>query len=127
MSALAVASVLLLAFSRVRRDQRCLEWLLRVALATVLSVEGLKSLTGLPRPDGHPTGFPSGHTTAMFALAWLLARIHPRLSPLWFAVAVSVGWARMEGKAHFPYQVICGAILGTIIGALVTWQRAPQK
>ena len=126
LSAIAGAAALLLAFVRARRDQRCLWWLIQAGLIAALAVEGLKALTRLPRPDGAHDGFPSGHTTLMFALAWLLARTHPRLSALWFGVAVSVGWARMEGRSHFPYQVVCGAVLGAAIGALVSRHGPPK-
>jgi len=78
-------------------------------------VEVLKRATGLPRPDGDPTGFPSGHTTFSFAIAWLLTQTNPKLAPLWYAVAVAIGWSRVEGDAHFPYQVLCGAVLGTLL------------
>ena len=96
--------------------KRLLWWPPAVALGCGLCVEGLKRATRLPRPDGDPTGFPSGHTTFAFALAWLLTQTHPRFAPLWYAVAVAIGWSRIEGNAHFPYQVLCGALLGTLVG-----------
>jgi len=102
------------------QEKRQRWWPLTVSLAVLLSVELLKLATRLPRPDGRHDGFPSGHTTYVFALAWLLAQAFPRLSPLWYGVAVSVGWSRVEGHAHFPYQVLWGAFLGTIIGACMS-------
>lgn len=104
--------------------KRLLWWPLLVGVLTPLCVEGLKRATRLPRPDGDPSGFPSGHTTFAFALAWLLTRAYPRLAPLWFAVAVSIGWSRVEGHAHFPYQVLCGAFLGTVIGWIISHKIA---
>jgi membrane-associated phospholipid phosphatase len=99
-------------------------WPLLVAALTPLCVEGLKRATRLPRPDGDPSGFPSGHTTFAFGLAWLLTRVYPRWTPLWFAVAVSIGWSRVEGHAHFRYQVLCGAFFGTVIGWLISHKIA---
>lgn len=96
--------------------KRLLWWPPAVALVCGLCVEGLKRTTHWPRPDGAPTGFPSGHTTFAFALAFLLTQTHPRLAPLWYGVAVAIGWSRVEGDAHFPYQVLCGAALGTLVG-----------
>ncbi len=97
-----------------------LVWPPAVALGCGLCVEVLKRATLLPRPDGDPTGFPSGHTTFSFALAWLLTQTHPKLAPLWYAIAVAIGWSRVEGDAHFPYQVLCGAALGTAIGWVIS-------
>ena len=87
--------------------------------SALLLVMGLKMLTGWPRPLGGIDGFPSGHTTLAFGLAWLVAQTRPRLAPLWYAVAFLVGWARVEVKAHFDYQVLVGAALGCVLGWLV--------
>ena len=115
-SFIVLAAVLLLWRGARTPDKRLLWWPIAVGAITFASVEGLKRLTLLPRPDGEPTGFPSGHTTFSFALAWLMTQVYPRLAPLWYGVAVAIGWARMEGLAHFPYQVLSGAVLGTAIG-----------
>jgi len=104
--------------------KRLLWWPLLAGLILPICVEGLKRATRLPRPDGDPSGFPSGHTTTSFALAWLLMRAYPRGAPLWFGLAVSIGWSRIEGHAHFPYQVLCGAFLGTLIGGVITQKIA---
>ena len=88
-------------------------WPPTAALLTLLCVEGLKQASRLPRPNGEPTGFPSGHTTLSFAVAGLLTRAFPRLAPLWYVSAISIGWSRVEGHAHFPYQVLVGAVIGT--------------
>ena len=109
-------ALVLLVWRGVHGLKRLLWWPPLVAVLTPLCVEGLKRATRLPRPDGDPSGFPSGHTTFAFALAWLLMQSYPRLAPLWFAVAIAIGWSRVEGHAHFPYQVLCGAFFGTIIG-----------
>lgn len=112
---MGLAAVLLL-WRGVRLDKRYFWWAGLAALLTPLCVEGLKRLTRLPRPDGDPTGFPSGHTTFAFALAWLLMQAYPRGTALWFGIAIAIGWSRVEGHAHFPYQVLCGAVLGTAVG-----------
>ena len=96
--------------------KRLLWWPVAASLGVFLCVQILKTATRLPRPDGQRDGFPSGHTTYVFALAWLLSQTFPRLSPLWYGLAVSVGWSRVEGHAHFPYEALWGAFFGTIIG-----------
>jgi membrane-associated phospholipid phosphatase len=115
-SFIGLGAVLLLWRGWRRGEKHFLWWPPAVALATGACVEGLKRATRLPRPDGDPTGFPSGHTSFVFAIAWLITQVYPRWAPLWYAVAVAVGWSRIEGHAHFPYQVLCGAALGTLIG-----------
>ncbi len=117
-------ALVLLVWRGARGPKRLLWWPLLAAALTPLCVEGLKRATRLPRPDGDPSGFPSGHTTFAFALAWLLARAYPRGTPLWFAVAVAIGWSRVEGHAHFPYQVLCGAFFGTVIGWAISHKIA---
>ncbi len=114
-SFMGIAAALLIWRALRTGPKRLLWWPPAVAAGTGLCVEVLKRATHLPRPDGDPTGFPSGHTTFSFAIAWLLTRTHPKLAPLWYVVAVGIGWSRVEGEAHFPYQVLCGAALGTLL------------
>jgi membrane-associated phospholipid phosphatase len=130
LSFIVLTAILLL--GRGLRGQRILLWWpVAVGLGTLACVETFKTvlplarpqpLTGLPKHDG----FPSGHTTFSFAMAWLLTQIYPRLAPLWYAVAVTIGWARVEGGAHFPYQVLWGAVFGTVIGWLICRYLRPR-
>lgn len=57
--------------------------------------------------------FPSGHSAAAFAGAWLLTRHYPRLAPLWYTVAVLTGFSRIYLGAHYPGDVLSGAVTGT--------------
>lgn len=127
-TSMAVAAILIFWRAWKAHARHLCWWPLAVGVGTFLLVEGLKTLTHLPRPDGAPTGFPSGHTTLEFASAWLLTRLYPRLAPLWYAAAVFVGWSRIEGDAHFPYQVLTGAVLGTCLGWLISrlWRCAGE-
>jgi undecaprenyl-diphosphatase len=61
--------------------------------------------------------FPSGHTMNAFAASTLLALAFPFLTPLAALVAASIGLSRLVLRAHFPSDVLAGAVLGTIIGA----------
>ena len=98
----------------IRNGDKYLYWWPPVTgLVTFICVESLKRATRLPRPDGEPTGFPSGHTTLSFAVAGLLSQVSPRFAVLWYAAAISISWSRIEGHAHFPYQVLAGAVIGT--------------
>src|SRR4028119_1572162 len=95
-------------------------WSLDIILCTLLVSHGLKLVLRLPRPSGSWTGSVSGHTAFAFGLAWLIMVTYPRLAPIWFGLAVAIGWSRIETKAHYAYQVPLGAALGVILGWLVS-------
>ena len=76
----------------------------------------------LPRPNGSSGGFPSGHAAAACALAFLLTERMPRLAPVWYGIAALISWSRVEARAHYPYQIIGGAILGLAVAVVVTQQ-----
>ncbi|MDD3927911.1 MAG: phosphatase PAP2 family protein [bacterium] len=63
--------------------------------------------------------FPSGHTTASFAIAITCALAHPLLvlpSVVW---AGSVGMSRIYLGVHYPSDVLVGGIIGTAAAVLV--------
>jgi undecaprenyl-diphosphatase len=65
--------------------------------------------------------FPSGHSAAAFAGAWLLRRHYPRLTLLWYAIAGLVGFSRIYLGAHYPGDVFSGALSGTVIAEAARW------
>jgi len=100
-------------------------------IATVL-VHTVKHLAGRPRPKFSTSGdwemapsllsgfdsFPSGHTTATFALAAVLARRFPHYSLLFFGTGAFVALSRVLRGSHFTTDVFGGAVLGLVSGAL---------
>lgn len=62
---------------------------------------------------------PSGHTAAAFAMAVALGWRWPRAAGLWYVLACGVGIARTLVDRHFPSDVVLGAWLGTIVGAIL--------
>lgn len=68
------------------------------------------------RPIGGADGFPSGHATHAFAMAFLLSHFFPRFWLLWYTLAGSIVWSRIEMGAHTPFQLIAGICFGLAIG-----------
>ena len=131
-----IAAVLLV----LRRWRPALALLLLVPLKLVAERQLLKKLVERDRPgqtesnpilrDVPPAGlsFPSGHAivaAATLVILWpYLGRTGRIIATL---LAVGVGVARVYLGAHNPLDVVAGAGLGLIIGALLTLVVAVQR
>ncbi len=87
----------------------------------------LKLIVESPRPSitASSYGFPSGHATIAFAFAAIVARAQPRLGPGVFLLAVLTAAARLYLQAHFTIDIVGGALLGTVNGALLARRALP--
>jgi undecaprenyl-diphosphatase len=136
-SALALAYVLpLIAIPLWTSGRRevAVDALVLLALA-IAATEALKFLTAKSRPceipglavviapefcPGSLDAFPSGHSSRAFALATLLAtRMRPRVGATSLVLAGLVGLSRIYVGAHWPSDVLAGAVLG--IGLGLAW------
>lgn len=87
----------------------------------------------LGRPYGHTLqSFPSAHAATAAGLAVGLAALYPRGRWLFVAFAVLACLQRMDAQAHFASDVMAGAALGCIVGALLAsarfaWLRGPER
>ncbi|WP_353683743.1 phosphatase PAP2 family protein [Thermodesulfovibrio sp. 3907-1M] len=72
------------------------------------------------------SSFPSGHTTFAFMLATVFSHYYPKYRYLFYAFAIWVGFERVEDFAHFPSDVLAGAVLGAIIGRFVIFKLLPK-
>ncbi len=107
-------------------------WWADIVLFTYTVVPILQFTVPAPRPPESPikellglplNGWPSGHQTSIFALAWVLTVARPRLAwPVWILAAL-MGWARMESHSHYLYQVLSGGLIGMALGWWVSTHR----
>ncbi len=65
-----------------------------------------------------PRSFPSGHATAAFTAATILARTGGG-DPLWYALATVVAGSRVYVKMHHSSDVVVGALVGLALGRAV--------
>lgn len=85
----------------------------KALVATGLATELLKVTVREKRlSSAARTSFPSGHTSAAFAMATVLADYRPRFAIPAYAVASTIGWSRVELGAHRWRGVFAGAALG---------------
>jgi len=79
---------------------------------------------------GNYYSFPSGHTWTAFAVAAFMVLFFGRKYWWAYLVAVAIGYSRMYVGAHFPIDVLGGAVCGTLL-ALLVWRVTawivPQK
>ena len=71
--------------------------------------------------------FPSGHTSQAFFMITLLAHhfhVGPILGTMLYGLAATVAFTRIYVGAHYPRDVIGGAILGGVWGLMVSLVEA---
>ena len=110
---------------------------LAVLLAQGITDFVLKPLVQRPRPfvtvaDARVVGtrpvtlsFPSGHASISFAAATVLAAAFRRRGRLLaFTLALLIAVSRVHIGVHYPLDILAGALLGLVIGVVVTGGRA---
>ena len=70
---------------------------------------------------GESLSLPSSHATNIFAGAFFLSVYLRRLWPIFYLIAVLVGYSRVYLGVHFPFDVFVGGIAGTLCGLSVAW------
>ena len=119
------ASLLLMAYGG-DKNRETGRLLTSTFISTGAIVWGMKEIIGRKRPLDDKVGnpaFPSGHTAYAFAGATLLGNRYPKLRiPLYIGAGL-VGVTRIYLGRHYASDVIAGAAVGTITGALVSRHR----
>ena len=78
------------------------------------------------RPSGGYEGFPSGHASATFSLAFVLSLYYPKLWWAWYGVAGLVTFSRVQTNAHTVLQIAAGMAFGTVVAwgvSKVLWRE----
>ncbi|HEY0493336.1 MAG TPA: phosphatase PAP2 family protein, partial [Candidatus Dormibacteraeota bacterium] len=108
----------------------------RAALRGVLAISLTSTLVNLPlkylarrgrperrRGDRPPIvpipgsfSFPSGHSASAFAFTTAVAREDPRWLVLILPLASAVAYSRVHLRVHYPFDVLAGATIGTVMG-----------
>ena len=98
-----------------------------------LFVNGLKHLIGRPRPRLTHSGewqwwpswesgldsFPSGHTSATFAVVTVLVRHWPRAAWAGYSLASWVALSRIWRGSHFATDDVAGMVAGVVVGTVI--------
>ncbi len=132
----------LIVFALMNFKQKAIPWILFAALTATLtdqiSSSLIKNWIARPRPCrdelfmsqvrlilNHCSGgysFPSSHATNHFGFAmFLFLTLRPILKQwvwLFFAWAATICYGQVYVGVHYPLDVFCGAILGSVIGYL---------
>lgn len=107
-------------------------------VSNALVTEGVKGLVSRRRPVealgdarvrvvgermADSRSFPSGHTSTAFAWATVLSGLYPRGTLFFYGTATAVGVGRVRLGAHYPSDVLAGAVLGFATGRFVLANR----
>ncbi|MCL4460777.1 MAG: phosphatase PAP2 family protein [Nitrospirae bacterium] len=125
----------MIVFARTAFMRDAVLWI-AASLAGLLLEGSLKHLVARPRPLEHFSAairagqtrvhvlgphlhwfsFPSGHATTAFCAAVLFGGLYPRLLWPFLVLATMTGVSRVYVGAHFPTDVLAGALIGTVSG-----------
>jgi hypothetical protein len=91
-----------------------------------ITVQSLKSITRVQRPDGFGTNaFPSGHTATAFVAAEFLHQEYRDVSPWYgiagYAMATTTAYMRMYNNRHWFRDLAPGAGIGIVSTKLAYW------
>ena len=128
------SAVLLAAFGGARGRRAAARGLGSVAVTSAVVNLALKPLGRRQRPDrdqaGVPTArhvqmpgsrsLPSGHTAAAVAFASGVSSVLPLAGVPLRTLATLVGYSRVHTGAHYPGDVIAGAVVGEVLADLTT-------
>lgn len=118
-------------FLEERKDKRFIIYFLISFLTTAVFVNiMLKNIYDRPRPPAVTTvhqlfqcpadfSFPSGHASAAFASAVIIAAFDPKRRYYYYLVAVMIALSRIYLGCHYFFDITAGGSIGAIISYIV--------
>ncbi len=85
----------------------------------VLLDDGRYELEAVGPDEGSWQSFPSGHTAGSVAVARTLGRVYPQARTAAYAGAAAVALVQIPRGAHYPADVVGGAVVGVIAEAAI--------
>jgi undecaprenyl-diphosphatase len=78
------------------------------------------AVVGGRRPSSY--SFPSGHAALSAAGAVTMGYTLPAFAPVWWLLALMIGFSRIHLGVHYPSDVVVGFILGSLLGIVaIVW------
>jgi len=69
-----------------------------------------------PLPPEKRFSLPSCHATNVSCAAMVFTRVMPNFSPFFWSAALLVGYSRVYLGVHYPFDVLFGLVLGSLVG-----------
>jgi undecaprenyl-diphosphatase len=101
-------------------SSHCLVQSLKLLLRRMRPFVTLKDVNILGKLPKDPS-FPSGHSTASFALATSLTLYWPAIAAISMSAAVLVALSRVYLGYHYPSDIMAGTLLGIISALGMGW------
>jgi undecaprenyl-diphosphatase len=70
---------------------------------------------------------PSGHTSALFSIAFVMFTVDPRWGAVYLVLSLLVGLGRVFVGVHWPSDVLVGMLVGLASGFFVYKLLTPQR
>lgn len=89
-------------------------------LSAVHLYKGSWSVTGTVTQvnEVHSLSLPSSHATDVFAASFFLSYYMRPWWPLFYVIAFVVAYSRVYLGVHYPFDILLGAIVGSLLGVL---------
>ena len=102
--------------------------LIRAQVLNGVITTSLKVAVDRSRPNGGAWSFPSGHSSATFTSATVLAGHYGwKVGLPAYVVAGFIGWTRVRDEQHWLSDVVFGSAIGVVAGRTVTRGHGPRS